>query len=130
MKRTDWLNRGTKRLKSGKPLRRKTRLKARGGSMFPHMRQPEFMRWMYRKMKEGPRPCDGCGRWRWTVRAHLDPKGNGAPDLGNVALICDGPGDTCHRVQEKDTERFCERSSRDLYQRAREYEREYTDSLR
>ncbi len=116
MKRTR-LDRGTKRLS------RKTRLKARGGSMYPHKRHPKFMAWMYRKMKESPRPCDGCGRWRWTVRCHLDAKGNGGWDLGNVVLM----DPTCHDRQEKRTDRFIEETGVDLWARAREYEREYAD---
>ncbi len=116
-----WIKRGKKWLE------RKTPLRARGGSSFPGQRQPEFMAWMLAKAKEEPRPCDGCKRWRWTVRCHLDAKGRGAPDLSNTVLMCDGPGDTCHRIQEKDTARFCERLGVDLWARAAEYAREYAD---
>ena len=117
-------------MKRGGWIKRKTPLRNRGRSSFPHKRQPKFMRWMLAKAKEGARECDGCGRWRWTVRAHLDPKGNGAPDIGNVVLLCDGPGDTCHRLQEKRTDAFISESGRDLYAKGRRYEREYEDSLR
>ena len=131
MKRS-WIKRGKKglrrtQLNRGSMGLKRSRLKSQGkrGSLFPHRRHPKFMRWMLVKLKEGPRECDGCGRWRWTVRCHLDAKGNGGWDLGNVVLMCDGPGDTCHRKQEKRTDAFISESGRDVYEIAREYEREF-----
>ncbi len=76
---------------------------------------------MYRKMKEGPRPCDGCGRWRWTVRCHLDAKGSGGADLGNVVLM----DPTCHDQQEKRTDAWIADHGVDLWARAAEYAREF-----
>ena len=76
---------------------------------------------MLAKAKEGPRPCDGCKRWRWTVRCHLDAKGNGGPDLGNVVLM----DPTCHDRQEKKTEKFEREMSVDLRGKAQRYAEQY-----
>lgn len=84
------------------------------------------MAWMLAQCEE-PGPCDGCGQWRWTVRCHLDAKGSGGDDIGNVCLMCDGPGDTCHRIQEKDTARFCRRFCVDLFAKATEYGHRYKE---
>ena len=113
MKRTR-LDRGTKRLS------RKTRLKARGGSMYPHKRHPKFMAWMLEKCRER-RPCDGCGRWRWLERAHLVAKGSGGNDCGGVSLLCR----SCHMASEKRVDAWIAETGRDLYTIARKYEREY-----
>ena len=122
MKRTG-IRRGTKRMK-------RTRLKSRGkrGSMYPHKRQPEFMGWM--GSKPNPDNCDGCKRWRWLAVAHIIPRSQGGEDQGNAVRLCDGPGDTCHRKQEKRTDAFISESGRDLHEIAREYEHEYRHSLR
>ena len=101
-------------------LKRRTRLKARGGSMYPHRRHPEFMRWMLDKTTER-RPCDGCGRWCWLERAHLVAKGSAGYDCGNVSLLC-AP---CHNSQEKRTDAWIAETGVDLYAIAREYETEY-----
>ena len=74
-------------MRRGGYLKRKTRLKSRGGSLFPHKRQPKFMAWMLEKCSER-RPCDGCGQWHWLERAHLKPRGSGGADLSNLALLC------------------------------------------
>ncbi len=118
MKRS-WIKRGTKR------LARKTRLKARGGHSFPKRRNPKFMSWILEKCRER-RPCDGCQRWRWLERAHLAAKGSGGYDAGNLALLCS----SCHEASEKRVDAWIAETGVDLYERAREYEREYADSLR
>ncbi len=114
-----WIKRGKKQLE------RKTRLKARGKSMFPGQRQPEFMAWMYWKMKAGPRPCDGCKRWRWTVRAHLDPKGRGAPDEWNVCLLCP----SCHSASEKRVDAWIAETGIDLWAKAASWTRDFPGLL-
>lgn len=108
-------------MKRGGYLKRRTPLKARGNSAFPARRHPEFMRWMRAKCKEGPRPCDGCRRWRWLERAHLKSRVSGGNDLGGVCLLCR----TCHEAQEKRTDAWIAETGVDLWARAREYEREF-----
>jgi hypothetical protein len=54
------------------------------------------MAWMLEQVEAG-RPCDGeCGRLA-TARCHLDAKGTGGYDLGNVVLLCAW----CHQASEK-----------------------------
>ena len=115
MKRGSWIKRGTKRLARNK------RLRARGNSAFPHRRHPEFMKWMRAKCEDGPRPCDGCKRWRYLERAHLVAKGSGGYDVGNIALLCTA----CHTTSEKRVDAWIAETGRDLYAIAREYEREF-----
>ncbi len=130
IRRKSWISRGKKPLKSGKPLARKTRLKACGKSMFPHKRHPKFMAWMYRKMKEGPREC---GRLRTLALDGAVSSGREGKrrvgSLGNVVLMCDGPGDTCHPSSGKGYGAFLRTIRRgDLYENARGYEHEFIDA--
>ena len=107
-------------MRRGGYLKRKTRLKSRGGSLFPHKRQPKFMAWMLEKCSER-RPCDGCGQWHWLERAHLKPRGSGGADLSNLALLCN----PCHRTSEKRVDAWIAKHGVDLYAIAREHERAY-----
>ena len=85
--------------------------------MYPDRRHPEFMAWMLEKAKEGPRPCDGCDRWRTLDRAHLIAEGSAGDDIGNVVLLCR----ICHDRQEKRTDAFIAETGRDLCARAAGY---------
>lgn len=84
-------------------MRVKKRNAKRGGSLFPKRRDPAYMRWCLDQLDRGV-VCDMCGQRRANARAHVDPKGNGGFDAGGILLLCDGPGDTCHRKQEKRTD--------------------------
>lgn len=125
IRRKSWIKHGTKPLKSGKPLARKTRIKARGkrGSMYPHRRHAAFMKWMAAKCKEGPRPCDGCKRWLSLERCHLVAKGSGGYDLGNVVLM----DPDCHDRQEQRVEEFEREIGVDLHAKARAYAEQFLE---
>ena len=101
---------------------KRTPLKRRGKSRFPHRRCPEYMDWLKELLRwDFSVLCDcGCGRAA-TDRAHLKPTGNGGDDLDNVALLnwrchTDGP-----KAQEKRTDAFNEERGCDLWAKAREH---------
>jgi hypothetical protein len=102
------------------PLTRTTRLKAKGGSRYPHRRHPKFMRWMLERLREG-QPCDcGCAHWA-TDRAHLIAKGSGGDDHGNVVLLWR----ECHGLQEKRTSVFCALRGVNLWAIAKQWAERY-----
>lgn len=108
-------------MKRGGPIPRRTRLRTKGGSRFPKRRDPKFMAWMAQQLLDWRR-CDcGCGR-RATTRAHLDAKGNGGYDRGNVVLLTWWP---CHCKQEKRTDAFNAERGCDLYAAAKRWADQY-----
>ena len=112
-------------MKRGGPLRRKTRLRTKGGSRFPGRRAPDYMAHLAHRLKHEWIPCDcGCGL-RATDRAHLHKKGSGGYDLDGVALLnrlchCIGP-----KSQEGRTDAFCHERGCDLWAKAREHTQEW-----
>ena len=84
-------------------IKRKTRLRNRGGSMFPLTAEDKAQwRWM-KPLTESQGPCDcECGRWGYRQRAHLHAKGSGGHVVNNIVMLIPA----CHDRQEKRTNAF------------------------
>lgn len=81
------------------PIGRHTRLRNRGGSMFPLTDDDKAQwKWMYPMTPERG-PCDGCAVWGYLMRCHLLARGNGGRVIDNIVLLDIG----CHERQEKRT---------------------------
>jgi len=108
------------------PLVRRTPLRSRGGSRFPHRRDPAFMAWMLVQVQNGER-CEvdsaDCDYWPsgQAERVHLDAKGSGGDDKGNCCLLCHKH----HGLQEKRTAWFERRFKINLRARARRWAERY-----
>lgn len=107
-------------IRPGDPLPRRARLKRKGGSRYPKRRDAKFMAWMLHQLKAG-RVCDGCGSKWARQRAHVQAKGSGGDDRGNVVLLCV----SCHGDQEKRTAAFCREKGVDLYAKAERWAARY-----
>lgn len=120
------LARGKPPKRPGKPLRRRSRPKARGGSLFPKRREPRYWKWCGEQVKCGV-PCDNCGLYPANSRAHLIPRSLGGDDLWNIAFLCSGPGSCfCHERSEKRADAFVrEDDNSDLYAIARAHTARY-----
>ena len=114
MKRTPL--RSQSQLKRGKPLTRKTRLHAKGGSMFK-LTADDKAQWKWMKPRtEDCGPCDcECGCWGYRQRCHLVARSQGGRILDNVVFLLP----VCHDEQEKNTGRFCTDRRVDLIEKAK-----------
>lgn len=125
-----------------KPMARKTRLRNRGGRLFPQSPEDKaYFDALGQLLTEAGRlRCDGCARQAYCSRAHLNPRSRGGCDRNNIALLCESePGYTndyvtvpdvigCHPQQEKQTEAFVAETGVDLWAKARARTERFDDA--
>ena len=88
-------------------------IRRKGGSRFKKRRNHKYMNYLDIELLAGTE-CDGeCGRWA-TDKAHLDDKGTGGYDAGNVALLCRW----CHIESEKRVDKWIAERGVDLRAKA------------
>lgn len=97
MKRSGWL-------RSRTPLRRKTRLKAKGRSRFEKRRDPKYVAWCKRHWYCAIQGRQGHRCWGvLKTFAHVfGTRGAGAYDLGEGVILCEA----AHAEQEGRTDEF------------------------
>lgn len=108
-------------MKRSGPLKRTTRLKARGKSRFPKRRNPDYLAWIrtlpcviWGQDLALLRPRDWCspipGQRYGVEAAHVKTRGSGGNDVGNTVPLCPWH----HDEQEGATAAFNEKYKVDL----------------
>ena len=81
---------------SPKPIQRRKPLRAKGGHLFPHRRNEEYMAWALERAKEsecGVTLRDCCAPietdcWGAMECDHVIPRSQGGPDIANIWFTC------------------------------------------
>ena len=83
---------------------RTKRLRNKGGRRFKQTPDDRALfKWLGYIRKIERLQCDGCGRFAWLSRAHLQKRSQGGRDLYNIAMLCENEPDIqgCHPRQER-----------------------------